>query len=138
MWLRLGRDIHQLVHTAHIDTRDRWILPDESSGADRGHRFFHRADGDLSGPVRLRRASAGATPGVALRGDGTPHAGVDPAANAGSVSLGPGAAICAARSRCHLWKRLRRHGPRYGNGGSAYCAAIPMAKSLCGAADRFY
>jgi hypothetical protein len=22
-------------------------LPDESSGADRGHRFFHRADGDL-------------------------------------------------------------------------------------------
>jgi hypothetical protein len=33
-------------------------LPDESSGADRGHRFFHRADGDLSGPIRLRRASA--------------------------------------------------------------------------------
>jgi hypothetical protein len=38
-------------------------LPDESSDADRGHRFFHRADGDLSGPVRLRRAIAGATPG---------------------------------------------------------------------------
>jgi hypothetical protein len=33
-------------------------LPDESSGADRGHRFFHRADGDLPGSVRLRRASA--------------------------------------------------------------------------------
>ena len=33
-------------------------LPDESSGADRGHRFFHRADGDLSGPIRLRRAIA--------------------------------------------------------------------------------
>src|SRR2546423_1175400 len=26
--------------------------------------------------------------------------------NAGSISLGPGAAICAARSRCHLRKRL--------------------------------
>jgi putative transposase len=33
-------------------------LPDESSGAERGHRFFHRADGDLSGPIRLRRAIA--------------------------------------------------------------------------------
>ena len=40
-------------------------VPDESSGADRGHRFFHRADGDLSGPVRLRRAIAEATPGAA-------------------------------------------------------------------------
>jgi hypothetical protein len=33
-------------------------LPDESSSADRGHRFFHRADGDLPGPIRLRRAVA--------------------------------------------------------------------------------
>jgi hypothetical protein len=33
-------------------------LPDESSGTDRGQRFFHRTDGQLSGPVRLRRASA--------------------------------------------------------------------------------
>jgi CheY-like chemotaxis protein len=33
-------------------------LPGQSSGADRGHRFFHCADGDLPGPVRLRGASA--------------------------------------------------------------------------------
>ena len=43
------------------------------------------------------------------------------------VSLGPGATIRAARSRCHLRKRLRRHDPRYGNGGSAYRTAIPLA-----------
>jgi hypothetical protein len=65
-------------------------------------------------------------------GDGTSHAGVDQAADAGSVSLGPSTAICAARSRCHLRKRLRRHDPKYGNAGSAYCAAIPLAKSVCG------
>src|SRR5207244_1720048 len=34
-----------------------------------------------------------------------PHAGVDHAADAGSVSLGPRAAICAARSRRHLRDR---------------------------------
>src|SRR5258708_15270997 len=68
----------------------------------------------------------------ALRGDGTPHGGVDHAADSGSFSLGPSAEICAARSRCHLRKRLRRYDPRNGNGGSAYCAAIPLAKSLCG------
>src|SRR5205807_711062 len=67
-----------------------------------------------------------------------PHRGLDPAADAGSVSLGRGATIRAARSRRHLRKRLRRHDPRYGNGGSAHCAAIPLAKSLCGAADRFH
>ena len=72
------------------------LVPKESSGADRGHRFFHRADGDLPGPVRLRRASTRAAPGAALRGDGTSYAGVDHAADAGSVSLGPGVAICAA------------------------------------------
>ena len=33
-------------------------LSDEPSGADQGHRFFHRADGDLPGPVRLRGAIA--------------------------------------------------------------------------------
>ena len=33
-------------------------LPHESSGTDRGRRFFHRADGHLPGSVRLRRASA--------------------------------------------------------------------------------
>jgi len=33
-------------------------LSDESSGADRGHRFFHRADRDLPGPVRRRGALA--------------------------------------------------------------------------------
>jgi len=54
--------------------------------------FFYRADGDLPDPVRFRRAIASATPGGALRGDGTPHAGVDPAADAGSVSVGRGAA----------------------------------------------
>jgi putative transposase len=47
--------------------------------------------------------------------------------------LGPGTPICAARSTCHLRNRLRGHDPRYGNQGSAYCTAIPLAKSLCGA-----
>jgi putative transposase len=42
------------------------------------------------------------------------------------------APICAARSRCHLWKRIRRYDPKYGNQGSAYCATIPLAKSYCG------
>src|SRR4029077_13242208 len=69
---------------------------------------------------------------AALRGDRTPHAGVDHTADAGSVSLGRGATICAARSRCHLRNRLRRHDPRYGNGRSAYGTAIPLAKSICG------
>ena len=49
-----------------------------------------------------------------------------------SVSLGGGATICAARSRCHLWKRLCRHDPRYGDGGSPHRAAIPVAKSVFG------
>jgi hypothetical protein len=30
-----------------------------------------------------------------------------------------------------LRKRLRHHDPRYGNGRSAYCTAIPLAKGLC-------
>ena len=88
--------------------------------------------------VCLRRATARATPGGALRGDGTPHAGVDHTADAGSVSLGPGATICAARSRCHLRNRLRRHDPRYENGGSAYGTAIPLAKSICGTTGGLY
>jgi hypothetical protein len=67
---------------------------------------------------------------VHFGGDRTPHRGVDHAADAGSVSLEPGTAICAARSRCHLRKRLRGHDPRYGHGGSAYGAAIPLVKSL--------
>src|SRR5436853_4747471 len=71
---------------------------------------------------------AGATPG-ALRGDRTSYRGVDQAADAGSVALGPGAAICTARSRGHLRKKLRRPDPRYGPAGSAYCAAL--AKSEC-------
>ena len=33
-------------------------LSDESSDADSGFRFFHCADGNLPGPVRLRRAFA--------------------------------------------------------------------------------
>jgi hypothetical protein len=37
--------------TAFPDLAD---LPEESSGADSGHRLFHRADGDVPGPVRLR------------------------------------------------------------------------------------
>ena len=113
-------------------------LPDESSGADGSHRFFHRANGDLPGPVRLRRASVRAAQGAALRGDGTSHTGVDHAADAGSVPLGRDAAICAARSRCHLRKRLRRHDPGYGNGGSAYCTTIPLAKSFCGTTGGLY
>ena len=42
-----------------------------------------------------------------------------------AFSVGPGATICAARSRCHLRNRLRRHDPRYENGGSAYGTRSP-------------
>jgi hypothetical protein len=38
----------------------------------------------------------------------------------------------------HLRKRLRRHDPSYGNGGSAYCTTIPLAKSLCGTTGGLY
>ena len=48
------------------------------------------------------------------------------------------ATICAARSRCHLRNRLRRHDPRYGNGGSAYGTAIPLAESICGTTGGLY
>jgi hypothetical protein len=37
----------------------------------------------------------------------------------------------APRSKCHLRKGLRPPVPISGNGGSAYCAAIPLAKSVC-------
>jgi hypothetical protein len=30
------------------------------------------------------------------------------------------------------------HDPRYGNGGSAYCTAIPLAKSICGTTGGLY
>src|SRR6516164_5554922 len=113
-------------------------LPEESSVANRGHRFFHCADGDLPGPVRLRCASASATPGAALRGDGTSHAGVDHAADAGSVCVGRSTAVCATRSRCHLRNRLRCHDRSYGNGGSAYCPAIknPFVERLVSSIRR--
>jgi len=41
---------------------------------------------------------------VLLRGDRTPHARVDHTADAGGISLGSGATVCAARSRCYLRK----------------------------------
>jgi hypothetical protein len=66
-------------------------------------RKSHRLPGrpEVAANIRdLIQRMSQANPGGALRGDGTPHAGVDHAADAGSVSLGPGATICAARSRC--------------------------------------
>lgn len=50
-----GQIFASVPQTASADLAN---LPEKSSGADRGHRFFHCADGDLPGPVRLRRASA--------------------------------------------------------------------------------
>ena len=38
------------------------------------------------------------------------------------------------RDRDAIYGSDCRHDPKYGNGGSAYCAAIPLAKSLCGTA----
>ena len=55
-----------------------------------------------------------------------------------SVSLESGAEVCAARSRCDLRSRLRRHDERDGHGGSDERAAIALAKSVCGADRRFH
>src|SRR5664279_1161538 len=57
---------HRRAFTWHWTRKSRRLpgkpdlanLPDESSGADREHRFFHRADGDLPGPVCFRGAIA--------------------------------------------------------------------------------
>ena len=114
------------------------ILPGKPCGTDGVHRLFHGAHRHLPSSVCLGGAVAPATPRTAFPGDGTFHARVVHAADAGSVSMGPGAAICATRSRCHLRKRLRRHDPEYGNAGSAYCAAITLAESLCGATSGLH
>ncbi len=61
--LKLGIAVAQSTVARYLPRRkppsQAWRnLPDESSYADRGHRFFHCADGDLPGPVRLRGAIA--------------------------------------------------------------------------------
>jgi len=80
--------------------------------------IFSRAPADLPGSwsffswgISHERAAG------ALRGEERPR-GVDQAEDAGSVSLGTGAAISVARSEMPLRKRIRRQGQsRYGHGG---------------------
>jgi hypothetical protein len=61
----------------------------------------------------------------------TEHPRVDHAADARSVSLGPGTEML--RDRDAIYGRdFFGHDPRYGNGGSAYCAAVALAKSVRG------
>src|ERR1700722_3667130 len=74
----------------------------QSHGTDGHHRFLLGADGDLPTSVCVRSVVACAAPCAALSSDRTPRPGVDDAADAGSVSLGPWVPISSARPRCDL------------------------------------
>ena len=58
--LKLGIAVAQSTVARHLPRPRTNLanLSDESSDADSGYRFFHCADGDLPGPVRLHRAIA--------------------------------------------------------------------------------
>ena len=113
-------------------------LPGKSCGTDGFHRLLHSSDRDLPGSVCVCGTGACSTPRAALPGDGTPDPGVDQAANSGGLSVGAGAAISTAGSRCDLWQGLRRPHPRHGDGGSGHRAASALAESLCGTAGGFH
>jgi len=62
--LKLGIAVAQSTVAKYLPRAPQTTFPDladlsdESSGADRGHRFFHRADGDVPSAFRLRRVIA--------------------------------------------------------------------------------
>jgi len=93
-------------------------------------RLFHSSNGDVPGSVCLRRALACSTSRSALPCDRTPDPGVDHATASGSVSVGPGTEVSAARSRCDLWLRVRRHDEGHGCRGSGNGTASALAKSI--------
>ena len=75
---------------------------DQSHGADDIHRLLCGADGDLPGSVCVRGVVQCSASCAALSSDRTPQPGVDDAADAGSVSMGPPVPISSARPRCDL------------------------------------
>jgi hypothetical protein len=75
---------------------------DQPLGTDGLDRLLCGADGDLPGSVCVRGLVACSASCAALSGDRTPQPGVDDAADAGSVPLGPRVPISSARSRCDL------------------------------------
>src|SRR6202046_1809900 len=90
----------------------------QSHGADGLHRLLCGADSDLPGSVCVRGVVQCSASYAALSSDRTPQPGVDDAADAGSVSMGPPVPISSARSRCDLRRGLGRHDERPGDGGS--------------------
>src|SRR6202021_4284924 len=88
--------------TAEATFPDLANLLDQSRGTDGLDRLLPGADGDLSGSVCLRGEIACSASCAALPGDRTPQPGVDDAADAGSVPLGPRVQLCSGPPRCNL------------------------------------
>ena len=68
--------------------------------------------------------------------DGTPDCRVDRPPAHGSLRMGPGTNIPAARSRPGLWSGFHPAPARHGYSRSTNFAAVAMAKCLCRTADR--
>ena len=68
--------------------------------------------------------------------DDTPDCRVDRPPAHGSLRMGPGTNIPAARSRSGLWSGFHPSQARNGYSRSTNFAAVAMAKCLCGTADR--
>ena len=141
--LKLGIEVAQSTGAKYLG-RQRKPLPNLgepfwpimwSSGLDR---LFHGSNGDVPGFVCLRRTVACSTSHSALPCDGAPDPGVDNTTASGSVSVGPSTEISAARSRCDLWLRVRRHHERHGCGGSGNGTASALAKSIRRTAGGFH
>src|SRR5580704_18091223 len=75
---------------------------DQSHGADGLHRLLGGADSDLPGSVCVCGVVQCSASCDALSSDRTPQPGVDDAADAGSVSMGPTVPLSSARPRCDL------------------------------------
>src|ERR1035438_2335795 len=72
----------------------------------------------------------------ALQRYGTPNRKLDRTADSRSVSVGRSTAVPDPRSRCDLRKRHGRNHEGDGHRRSGYRAAVALAKSVCGAANR--
>ena len=68
--------------------------------------------------------------------DGTPDCRVGRRPAPGSLRMGSGTNIPAARSRSGLWSGFHPGHPRHGYSRSTNFAAVAMAKCLCRTADR--
>ena len=112
--LKLGIEVAQSTVAKYLGRQRKppsqpWRTFLANHVADGLDRLFHGSNGDVPGFVCLRRTVACSTSRSALPCDGAPDPGVDDATASGSVSVGPSTEISAARSRCDLWLRVRRH-----------------------------